>query len=210
MIQVYSALFYLFSLEVAFRGIIHKHFDLTFRYPNEISNRMVCVLWQTWTVSLSIMNLFTEQWNHLPSYHTLYMENQMIAYFIYDLMILMSSQRGRKQIIFFIHHFISLLIAYLNRTSNNGTNFNSNSFILLLEMTTPLLNLTKIMEEMKLIVPSLTYLTRNLYAFTRIYCFSPWIVYYLFNMTNTYTNWITLMSSVSILLGSIKWYSSMK
>ena len=81
-------LVYLFSLDLFFHYVIHL---FPFRYPNEISNRMVCIIWQTWTVSLSISNLITEPWYQPSSDNTLYMENQMIAYFIYDLVILTST-----------------------------------------------------------------------------------------------------------------------
>ena len=202
----FNPLVYLFTLDFFFRSIIPN----SFRHPTEISNRMVCVVWQIWTVSLSISNLITEPWNMQPSYHTLYMENQMISYFIYDLIILTSTKRGRKQIIFYVHHFISLLIAYLNRSSNQGTNFISNSYIILLEITTPLLNLSKIMEEI-IYVPYLNYFTIQLYLFSRIYCFFPWIVYYImFHFQYSISNYIILFSSMALLLGSIKWYSNMK
>jgi TLC domain len=205
--QVSTCLCYLLSLDVMYRGVLWLQ-PFKIRYPNEMSNNMVCVSLQLWAVYLSVRNLITEPWLEKPSVSTMYMENQMIAYFIYDLLILSSTARGRKQTIFFIHHIVSLLIAFSNRLSNSGTNFISNSFIVLLESTPPLLNFSKIMKE---ISPQqlyyLNFCAKYLFGFTRILCFIPWLLYYvIYQYQYQLNNNLMVGSCLVILMGSIKWF----
>lgn len=208
---VKTCVFYLLSLDVIFRGLLWLQ-PFKFRYPYEVSNSMVCVLLQIWAVYLSSCNLLTETWLNKPSPSTIYMENQMIAYFIYDSIILFSTKRGRAQTIFFIHHFISLLIAFSNRFSDSGTNFISNSFIVLLESAPPLLNFSKIIKEIypehKLYYFKLC--SKYLFGCTRILCFIPWILYYIiFQYQYKLSSNLMVGSCVALLLGSIKWFFEM-
>ena len=209
--QVKTSICYLLSLDVMFRGVLWLQ-PFRFRYPNEISNRLACIVWQIWAVYLSYRNLIKESWVDKPSASTIYMENQMIAYFIYDLMILSSTPRGRKQTVFYIHHFVSLLIAFSNRFSNSGTNFISNSFIVLLESAPPLLSFSKILEE---IYPTHAFYyfklcIKYLFGYTRILLFVPWLLHYIsyhyqFNLNKN----LMVGSCLMLLMGSVKWFFEM-
>jgi hypothetical protein len=214
LVQIKNAIIYLFSLDISYRYLLYKVLPISlFRYPSEVANRMVCITWLSWCLFLSYRNLIMEPWASINSPWTVYMENQMISYFLYDLVILSSTARGRKQFIFFIHHFISLLVPIINRYQPLGDNFINNSVIAILELASPFLNLSKIVTEFAphhYFTRYLNSFTRILYLFSRIVCFGPWIIYYI----HTYYHFelkynITVTIELILFLGSIQWFRMM-
>jgi hypothetical protein len=209
--QIGTATIQLFSFDVLYRIILFLFSSkVTFRYPNEVANRLTCVTWQTWTVYLCIYNLLYESWKYYPSAPSLFTGNQFLSYFIYDTIILLSSARGRKQYIFFIHHFISLFIGIVDRMVPSGTHFTQHSLMILLECTTPLLNLSKIIEE---ISPNsngtrmIKTVTKWMYGLSRIVLYTPWLLnYILFHYQNKWNYHGITASLLLIFYASIKWF----
>lgn len=211
-IQIKQALFYLFSLDLGFNYLVYEFRDIApFKHRSEVANRLVCITWLSWTVGLCYRTLLVEPWNLVKSPWTLFMQDQLISYFIYDLVILCSTERGRKQTVFFIHHFISLMMCFINPI---GDNFSNNSFIGLLELASPLLNINAIMKEYAphhWLTRYLYSFTRVLYFFTRILCFAPWIMYYIhYHYQWKLNDTIMLGSMFTIFLASVKWFKMMK
>lgn len=214
LLQIKNAIMYLFSLDIGYRYLLYKVLPNTiFKYPSEVANRMVCITWLSWSVFLSYRNLIMEPWTSINSPWTIYMENQMISYFLYDLVILSSTVRGRKQFIFFIHHFISLSFPIINRYEPLGDHFINNSIIAMLELASPLLNLNKIMEECAphhSFTRSLYSFTRILYLISRVLCFGPWILYYIHTHYHFELKYnITVTCLLTLFLGSIHWFRMM-
>ena len=210
-LQIGNATIQLSIIHIMYRTILYLcSKQITFRYPGEVANRLTCIAWQCWTVSLCIRNLIKEDWNLYPSPWAFYMENQFIAYFLYDIIVLLSSPRGRKQYIFFIHHFISLFIAMVNRVVPSGNHFSHHSLMILLESSTPLLNATKIIEEVSphsLTTFLIKQITRKIYGITRILLFVPWLIYYgCYHYENKW-NYNGLMCCLGLILyASTKWF----
>ncbi len=212
--QVKTGVLYLFFLDLMYRGVLWMLKNrVSLRYPNETANRMVCITWQTWAVLLAFRNLLVESWQTVQSPCTLYMENQMISFFLYDLIILTSTARGRRQTLFYIHHFISLVIAFGNRIKPSGDHFINNSIIVILESASPFLNLTKIMEEIypnSSLTQYISLFTKRLYGYTRIICFAPWILLYALKYYRFEWNYTIMLSSMILIFSaSVKWFFTM-
>jgi hypothetical protein len=212
--QVKTGVFHLLSIDLIYRFILWVIRNrLSFRHPNEIANRMTCITWQTWAVLLASRNLLVESWSMVQSPWTLYMENQMISFFIYDLIVLTSTQRGRRQTLFYIHHFISLAISFVNRIQPSGDHFINNSIIVMLESASPFLNLTKIMEEIRPnseMTRSVSLFTKRFYGYTRVVFFAPWIMLFVLKYYRFAWNYNIILSSlVLIFSASVKWFFTM-
>jgi len=189
--------------------LFYFQFMFRFRYPAEISNRMTCMTHLSYIVLYGIRNIFKEPWHLLPTHHTQLLKHQMISYFLYDLLIMFSTSRGRSQFVFIIHHFISLLFIIANLIQPCGDNIMTNSLLVLLEMASPLLHLTKITQELyprSYLYHLVHYMTIFLYATTRVYGFGTYIYVYLSHYFDyTLYHGITLSSILLIFYASIKW-----
>jgi hypothetical protein len=95
-----------------------------------------------------------------------------------------------------------------------GDHFSNNSFIGLLELASPLLNVNAIMKEYAphhWVTRYIYSLTRIMYFITRIVCFGPWIMYYIHSHYQwRWNDTIMLGGMVTIYAASVKWFSMMK
>jgi len=154
-----------------------------------------------------------EPWNETPTYHSQFIIHSMIAYFLYDLLVLFSTERGRKQTIFLIHHAVSLLFLLTNRIEACGDNIMFNSVTFLLESPSPLLNIIKIIEEIKpnsYLYVALYMYTTLYYGLCRVFLFFPYIIMYVQHyFTFKWNHIITLSTFMLLLYASTKWYIMM-
>ncbi len=189
-----------------------------FRYPIETANRMVCSGFQCFILYYVLNNLYTDHlngtlWKNSIQSNTIYASDYMAGYFIYDLLILFSSARGRKQYVFIIHHLISLLIYGVNKVYPCGNDVLNNSIVLILELANPFMNLWKVYEEIdstSLITKTLFSITRFLYGVSRMGFMTVWLMYYLW--TRYQFNWshtLNLSGFLAVYVASIKWYVAM-
>ena len=199
-------------LDMGYQYLLTR-FRHSFRYPSDISNRLTCITHIIFTVCYSVRNMLNEPWNKEPTYHSQFIIHSMIAYFLYDLLVLFSTERGRKQTVFLIHHAVSLLFLFTNRIQPSGDNIMFNSVTFLLESPTPLLNTMKIIEE--LIPNSYFYVafyisTTLYYGLSRILLFVPYIVMYVQHyFTLKWNHVITLSTFLLLLYASTKWFIMM-
>jgi hypothetical protein len=189
-----------------------------FRYPIETSNRMVCIGFQWFILYYVLKNLYTDHlsgtlWKNSLQPKTIWAGDYMAGYFLYDLLILFSSARGRKQYLFIVHHLISVFLCSVNKLYPCGNDVLNNSIILILELSSPWMNLWKICEEIdsKSFLTRFFFLTtRFLFGISRMGFMTLWLMYYLltqyqFNTSHT----LNLGGFLAVYVASIKWYMAM-
>lgn len=186
----------------------------SFRYPREIANLLTCAMFQCFIVWCCYYNLVTIEPNSNGSVTlhpvTVRMESHIAGYFLYDLLFLLSSERGRKNILFVIHHLISLFIFGVNRYYPCGNDLLNNSVILLLESPSAFINLWKINREIN---PHsiMTYVTHRisviLYYVMRLVGMTFWLFHY---STTTFqwkwNHYLNGGSFATIFIASIAWF----
>ena len=195
--------------DILFRSMYWMRNNL-FRYPNEIANRMVCIVAQLFILSVTTVNIFM---SNLWEWHTKVQEF-MVAYFIYDLIMLSSTPRGQKQILFFIHHIFSCVLLLGNLWSVKPSPvIYSNLIILLLESSSPLLNAVKIFEEYDKnakVTRQLWHWTIFTYGISRLFLFPILMSIYLYSQyVNVFYYNVQVFMSIMIIVGSIMWFYKM-
>jgi hypothetical protein len=142
------------------------------------------------------------------------MEHYMAGYFIYDIIILMSTSRGRRQVMFLIHHVVSLMIYFINQYYPCGNDVFNNTIILLLECSSPFMNIWKIAEELNpnsIITRTSLSITKITYFISRMIGMTVWLLFYFWkNYKMTMTHSLNATSFVLVYIASIKWYRLLK
>lgn len=183
----------------------------SFRYPRDISNRLTCSLFQCYIVGFCVYNLLTiiSKKNQLHPL-TRIAENHLIGYFIYDSLVLLSSARGRMNYTYIIHHIISLFILAINSSYPCGTDELNNSIIILLEGSSPFLNVWKISQEIN---PNSIYtylfhrISAILYYSLRIVGMTLWLLMYgAKQFTFTWNHLMNGTGFILIYIASLFWF----
>ena len=189
-----------------------------FRYPIETANRMVCIGFQLFILYYVLHNLYTDHrnrtlWQHSLTPKTVWASDYMAGYFLYDLLILFSSARGRRQYLFLVHHVISLIIYGVNTCHPCGNDVLNNSIILILELANPFMNLWKMCKEMDskaVLTKTLFLITRFLFGVSRMGFMTIWLVYYLWSQYQfNWSHTLNLSGFLAVYVASIKWYMAM-
>lgn len=189
-----------------------------FRYPIETANRMVCSGFQCFILYYVLNNLYTGHCNGTLLQNslqpkTIWASDYMAGYFLYDLLILFSSERGRKQYLFIVHHLISLIIYGVNKIHPCGNDVLNNSIILLLELSTPWMNVWKIYKEIdskSFLTKTLFLVTRFLFGISRMGFMTMWLLYYMWSQYQfKWNHTLNLTGFLAVYVASIKWYMAM-
>lgn len=197
--------------------IVRKNCGM-FRYPIETANRMICMGFQFFILYYVLNNLYTYHhngtvWQNSSQPKTVWASDYMAGYFLYDLLILFSSARGRRQYLFIVHHLISLLIYGVNKVYPCGNDVLNNSIILILELSSPWMNLWKICEEINtksLLTKTLFSITRFLFGLSRMGFMTIWLMYYLRSQYQfKWNHTLNLGGFLTVYVASIKWYIAM-
>jgi hypothetical protein len=220
-IRMYPTLFCilaLYGLDVTTRRLCYM-----FRHPNEVSNRLSCIAFQCFILSHICNTLITYTlkdgllfWTHtsLLRSETKHMEHYMAGYFIYDLIILLSTERGRRQKAFLAHHVVSLTIYGVNQYHPCGNDVFNNTIILLLESSSPFMNFWKIAEEINrtgYMTRILFFLTKMTYFMSRMVGMSVWLVFYFMTQYRlTWTHTLNASSFIMVYLASIQWFRMLR
>jgi hypothetical protein len=142
------------------------------------------------------------------------MEHYMAGYFIYDVMVLMSTARGRRQVMFLVHHIVSLTIYVINQYYPCGNDLFNNTIILLLECSSPFMNVWKMAEELdprSLMTRMSLSITKITYFMSRMVGMTMWLFFYfLKNYKMTWNHTLNATSFVLVYIASIKWYGLLK
>jgi hypothetical protein len=188
-------------------------FCYSFRYPNEVSNRWTCTVYQSWFLYFCTSRMImsgTEMTNMVPYSNLNILTQSMAGYFLYDLYFLMRLPRDRAQPVFIVHHLVSLTIFLINYVQQIVPDRESYMLLLLLESASPLLNVWNIWRE---IYPQ-SFLTRALlssikvvYGLSRIVGMSFWFLWYKLYYAQWKWNHIINTSSLMIIyLASLFWF----
>lgn len=189
-----------------------------FRYPIETANRRVCVGFQCFILYYVMNNLYIDYkngtlWHHSLQPKTIWASDYMAGYFVYDLFILFSSARGRRQYLFVVHHLISLLIYSVNKVYPCGNDLLNNSIILILELANPCMNTWKMYEELypnAFLTNTLFLTTRFLFGLSRMGFMTLWLFYYLWTQYQfTWNHTLNIGGFLTVYVASIKWYMAM-
>ncbi len=217
MFPIVSCILTLYGLDVGVRRLCYM-----FKHPNEVSNRIACISFQSFILSYicSTLSLFTYKdglvWIYQPTLQaeTKQMEHYMAGYFIYDLIVLMSTSRGRRQVMFLIHHIVSLMIYVINQYYPCGNDLFNNTIILLLECSSPFMNVWKIAEELNpnsIITRMSLSITKITYFMSRMIGMTIWLFFYFWkNYHMTLNHTLNATSFVLVYIASIKWYGLLK
>lgn len=207
----------LYGLDVSIKRMCYM-----FKYPNETSNRLTCITFQSFILSYICGTLIEYSkkdglgWIYHSSLRpeTKQMEHYMAGYFIYDIIILMSTSRGRRQVMFLIHHVVSLMIYFINQYYPCGNDVFNNTIILLLECSSPFMNIWKIAEELNpnsIITRTSLFITKITYFISRMIGMTVWLLFYFWkNYKMTMTHSLNATSFVLVYIASIKWYRLLK
>jgi len=190
---------------------------VSFRHPRDISNRLTCTLFQFYIVVYCIWNLLTivstekkNAYHHDIHPFTRMAEQRLIGYFLYDTLVLLSTERGRRNATYLIHHAISVLILAINSFYPCGTDALHNSIIVLLEGSSPFLNLWKVSYNINPLSFD-TYLLHRiasmLYYVFRIVGMTMWLfVYGTGYFRFTWNHLITMGGFGTIYMASLHWF----
>jgi hypothetical protein len=149
----------------------------------DIGSKVTTIAFQLYFVYNVFVNLLMH--NNALQYHliqgaTQLALNQLLSYFIYDSVFLLSTKRGRAQWPYILHHigsgyFLCLVLVYPDSSSTYLTNYG----FLTLECANPLLNAMKLanyyMPDSSL-ASVLTTLTQVCYGVSRMVVY-PWLIY---------------------------------
>jgi len=204
------------GIDCLFNDVLQIHYRTRFRHVNEIANRLTCALFQLYISGKTGFNL----WNHMQNgtllansdETTQQAQDAFVAFFLYDLVKLISTSRGRKQTLFLVHHVVSLIVLALNKIHNAGNNGLDNSLILILEAASPLLNIVKIAEEAapgSLTTRGLQCLTKLAYMFTRQICLFVWLLAAAHRANASWVNRTMYASFCLVYAVSVKWTMAM-
>ena len=221
--------------------LIDRFFRLcckSFQYPNEASNRMTLLLFQTLFTVGCVYGFVTTRYpsNHYEESKTMHLQihpdsyectstvpysymnwisHTMAGYFIYDLLFLFSLTKERAQPLFVFHHLLSLLIYGINQVKQAVPDRESYFILALLEVSSPLINLLHLWKER---YPNWSG-TRNLfsllkttYGLSRVVGMFVWLRWYISYATYKDWTWNHIgngSSFVTVYLASIYWYISM-
>lgn len=192
---------------------------VSFRHPRDISNRLTCTLFQFYIVGYCLCNLLTivstdkktDQHNIHP--FTSMAEQRLIGYFLYDTLVLLSTERGRRNGMYLLHHAISVMILAINSFYPCGTDALHNSIIVLLEGSSPFLNLWKVSYNINPLSFD-TYILHRiasiLYYGLRIVGMTMWLfVYGTCYFRSTWNHLITMSGFGTIYIASLHWFSQL-
>ena len=195
--------------------VMLKFTNTTFKHPNEISNRLTCIVCYVSILFRCVTGMRDYLFHAAPLELTLQeVLYRLTAFFLYDLMMLCSTARGRKQWVFFTHHVLALGLIALRLYYHDGAASAPLTIlsIFLLEFASPGLNVTKILEEAS---PrsSLTKFVRRLtmvtYAVTRLQLLPLMLAWYLYNHRTSTTLMISAGFSI-LIAASYAWFQTMR
>jgi hypothetical protein len=181
---------FLYPLEWCFKkqGIL--------RYPGDFTNKIISIF----CVYKMVYTALTEDdsKNIIPF---------LMDYSVYDILWICSDKKTfLHNYIFIIHHLLTVLLCLIEQTENFG-----NGIFVILEITSPLLNITKITQAIcPIFYPKIQSFTKNSYYFFRILIPPYWIIYKLLTHYTWSFNHNFIISGVFALWqASIIWYRKM-
>lgn len=187
-----------------------------FKHPGEVPQLITCSLIHTYIVPLCYYNLynsFLKNELYIVSNNTLYMEHVLLGYFLYDLLFMIQSSSRKYYTIYIIHHILSIIMTLSLNVYKAGNNISNNLLIILLETSSPFLNISKILNY---IDPKsnnskqLFNISKKLYFYNRIILYGFWICLTPFTYNNfTFVYKYCYANLVFVYFASWKWYKKM-
>jgi hypothetical protein len=147
------------------------------------SENITCVLFQLYFCYFTLYTYLNSTNSEIYEHRTLQTVTTLFGYFIYDTISLCTSGRVDKQIVYLIHHIISiylLVILFFSCKTHISVQNYVNQFLILLESINPVLNT---MKTLKILSPKTEiyyfsrFITRVTYVVTRIITLPLFILY---------------------------------
>ena len=152
-------------------------------YISHCSENITCVIFQLYFCYFTIYTYLNSTNSEIYQDRTLQTLTTLFGYFIYDTISLLTSGRVDKQIVYLIHHIISiylLLILFFSCKTHISIQNYVNQFLILLESINPILNT---MKTLKILSPKTEiyyfsrFIARVTYVSTRIITLPLFILY---------------------------------
>lgn len=188
-------------------------YKVHFKYNGEVPNRITGSLFNTYLVFATLANIYKsyrEDSLFIMSDYTREVEHSMVGYFVYDTLFMVLSSSRMYYLNFIIHHIVSMsmiIVAYLN---NSGNNLVDNSLIFLLEVCTPLLNISKITGYIDQSRKGLQRVTKGIYFTTRVIMLFLWIIISPHSLTKVgLPESFVYSGAILVFVTSLMWYRKM-
>lgn len=152
-------------------------------YISHCAENITCVLFQLYFCYFTLYTYIKDLESEIYEHRTIQTVTTLFGYFIYDTIVLLTSGRVEKQIVYLIHHIISiylLIILFFSCKIHISIQNYVNQFLILLESINPILNT---MKTLKILSPKtdiyyfFRFLARVTYVFTRIITLPLFTVY---------------------------------
>jgi len=154
-------------------------YNVYFKYYGDVANRITGSLFECYLVFATLANIYksySEDSFFVLSSYTREVEYSMIGYFVYDTLFMVLSSSRMYYLKYIIHHIVSMSMIIVADINNSGNNLVDNSLIFILEVGTPLLNISKIVSYMDPSRKGVQRVTKGLYFTTRIVLLFLWII----------------------------------
>jgi hypothetical protein len=114
--------------------------NVTMRYPHDTVSKLNAGVYQVIVVSWALYNITFSKQSTL-------LDESMIGYYIYDILSLLTTQRGRKQYMYFLHHILSIYLINLNILYNVAPHMYTNTLYFTMELSGCAMNWMKLSTE---------------------------------------------------------------
>ena len=141
------------------------------------------------------------------------MQNVFLGYLVYDILFMIQSSSRKYYTMYIIHHILSMIISILVITYKAGNDISNNLLVILLETSSPFLNISRILNYIN---PKsnkskqLFNISKNLYFYNRIVLYGFWICLTPFTYSYfTFVHKYTYANMVFVYMASYTWYNKM-
>ena len=180
-----------------------------FKYPGDVANLITGALFNSCLIFWTLYNIYTDELLTIDQ-GTVSLQNTLLGYFVYDTLFMVLSPSRMYYIKFIIHHLVSIFVILIANAYNCGNNLANNSLIFLLEMSTPLINISKIYNYIQPGKSKVRRLTKIVYFTSRVAMLPVWILVSPFTLYKLYLPECLIYTGIVLVyIASYMWYKNM-